>query len=237
MARGPGSAHRSPSTTPTTGARGTRGTRQTTPSDGTGGVLRCRVTAAEEWCGLGCPGLVTVAVCGRRPSRRAPTRFGSTVRPPVTSRVAGRRRRRAGRWRLPLPAGVDGEVFLLQGLGRVSAGSVGRGRRWRGREASGSRVSESDFRSLVEHSKDLVSRHQPDGLCLYASPAALALLGVAPQDLVGRNGDDRVHPDDVAAVAESHTAVCCARWSRGRWCAGSGALTARGSGRRSPSMR
>lgn len=59
------------------------------------------------------------------------------------------------------------------------------------------------FRLLAESSTDLISRHAADGTFLYASPAARSVLGADPEDLVGRNILDVVHPDDVALVADT----------------------------------
>lgn len=88
-------------------------------------------------------------------------------------------------------------------------------------------MSEAYFRSLVEHSTDLVSRHDRDGVCLYASAAAQSLLGVAPADLVGRGCHDRIHPADVPAAVrarrevlrstEPSTVVCRLRHASGAW--------------------
>ena len=45
---------------------------------------------------------------------------------------------------------------------------------------------EAEFRLLAEHSGDFLSRHDGRGRFLYASPACEALLGVRPEQLVGR---------------------------------------------------
>jgi diguanylate cyclase (GGDEF)-like protein/PAS domain S-box-containing protein len=45
---------------------------------------------------------------------------------------------------------------------------------------------EAEFRLLAEHSGDFLSRHDERGRFLYASPACEALLGVRPEQLVGR---------------------------------------------------
>ncbi|MBW4652857.1 MAG: PAS domain S-box protein [Kaiparowitsia implicata GSE-PSE-MK54-09C] len=59
-------------------------------------------------------------------------------------------------------------------------------------------LQQSEFRHrlLADYSTDLISRFTPAGECLYASPAAIALLGYAPDELVGRCHDDFIHPED-----------------------------------------
>src|SRR5436190_13331919 len=51
----------------------------------------------------------------------------------------------------------------------------------------------ADARHVLEHAADLLTVHAPDGTCRYASPAARAVLGRAPEELVG---------DGVFAIAE-----------------------------------
>ena len=65
------------------------------------------------------------------------------------------------------------------------------------RQASALARSEALHRVLAEESSDLITRHAPDGRFLYASRAAHDLLGMAPEELVGTDPADLVHPDDV----------------------------------------
>jgi PAS domain S-box-containing protein len=65
------------------------------------------------------------------------------------------------------------------------------------------RESERRFRLLAEHATDMIARSTPDGVYLYASPACRALLGYAPEELVGRSARDLVHPDDRAGPAKT----------------------------------
>ncbi len=62
------------------------------------------------------------------------------------------------------------------------------------------RESEASFRLLAENSTDVISRNKLDGTYLYLSPACLPMLGYTPDDLVGRNMFDLIHPEDVADV-------------------------------------
>jgi diguanylate cyclase (GGDEF)-like protein/PAS domain S-box-containing protein len=69
------------------------------------------------------------------------------------------------------------------------------------------RASEHRYRLLAEHSTDLISRHTPNGIYLYASPAATTLLGYSPQDLVGQPIQRFIHGDDLPAVLQRHQAL------------------------------
>ncbi len=52
------------------------------------------------------------------------------------------------------------------------------------------------FRSLIEHSPDAISLIDPDGEVLYASASTTKVFGYQPEELVGRNGWDLIHPED-----------------------------------------
>lgn len=69
------------------------------------------------------------------------------------------------------------------------------------------RQSEERFRLLAEHSTDMISRHTADGIYLYASPACRTLLGYAPQELIGNSAYDFFHPDDLAVISNTHSAI------------------------------
>ncbi len=60
--------------------------------------------------------------------------------------------------------------------------------------------SEERFRVLAENSSDVISRHKPDGVYLYASPACAAILGYLPEELLGRSVVEFIHPDEVMAA-------------------------------------
>jgi diguanylate cyclase (GGDEF)-like protein/PAS domain S-box-containing protein len=65
--------------------------------------------------------------------------------------------------------------------------------------------SEERFRILAENSSDVISRHTPDGIFLYVSPACIAMLGYTPDKLQGQTLYDFVHPDDLEAVTERYS--------------------------------
>ena len=56
------------------------------------------------------------------------------------------------------------------------------------------------YQVITESSTDLITRHARDGAILFASPAGMQVLGLEPQELVGRNIVDFVHPEDIARV-------------------------------------
>ena len=61
--------------------------------------------------------------------------------------------------------------------------------------------AEARSRVLAETSTDLICVLEPDGAVRYASPACRDLLGLEPEQLLGRAFTDLVHADDAAGVA------------------------------------
>jgi diguanylate cyclase (GGDEF)-like protein/PAS domain S-box-containing protein len=59
-------------------------------------------------------------------------------------------------------------------------------------------ANDEAFRALVQHSQDIITVHDAQGLTLYESPAASRVLGYPPGALVGRIPFDSIHPKDVA---------------------------------------
>ena len=60
------------------------------------------------------------------------------------------------------------------------------------------RASEERFRSLVQNSSDLTMVTDTTGHITYASEASIRLLGRPPDDLVGEQAAELVHPDDIS---------------------------------------
>jgi PAS domain S-box-containing protein len=65
------------------------------------------------------------------------------------------------------------------------------------------RVRDDTPSDIVENSPDLLARYDPNGVCLYASPASLPLLGYMPEQLIGRRCTSFVHPDDQVDVSDA----------------------------------
>ncbi len=59
---------------------------------------------------------------------------------------------------------------------------------------------EERFRILAENSSDVISRQSLNGTFMYVSPASIAILGYAPEEMVGMNLSAFVHPEDKAAL-------------------------------------
>ena len=68
------------------------------------------------------------------------------------------------------------------------------------------RDSEERFRSLIQNASDVITLLGADGTVRYQSLSITRVLGYEPEDLVGENAFDYIHPDDVdrtlAAFAE-----------------------------------
>src|SRR5204863_5299129 len=61
---------------------------------------------------------------------------------------------------------------------------------------------ERRFRSMLAHSSDLIMLISAEGRITYASPAAVPMLGLSPDELQGRRVSDLVHPGDLAVTVE-----------------------------------
>jgi PAS domain S-box-containing protein len=99
------------------------------------------------------------------------------------------------------------DYVMKDDLARLPA-TVGRGlqeaeaRRERERVERSLKESERRFRSLVMNSSDMITVFAPDGTRLYASPSIERILGYDPEDMIGGNAFDLVHPDDAERVRE-----------------------------------
>jgi len=58
------------------------------------------------------------------------------------------------------------------------------------------RESEERFRSLIENAADLIAIVREDGVLDFLSPSAKRVLGYLPEELVGRDAFEFIHPDD-----------------------------------------
>ena len=61
-------------------------------------------------------------------------------------------------------------------------------------------TSEKRFRALIEHAYDVVLLVSAEATVLYASPSVETVLGYTPEELVGRNGYELIHPDHLRAA-------------------------------------
>jgi PAS domain S-box-containing protein len=60
--------------------------------------------------------------------------------------------------------------------------------------------SEARHRSLIEAAQDVIAVIDEGGIYRFLSPSARDVLGFEPEELVGRNSFDFMHPDDVAKL-------------------------------------
>jgi diguanylate cyclase (GGDEF)-like protein/PAS domain S-box-containing protein len=63
------------------------------------------------------------------------------------------------------------------------------------------------FELLAETLGELASRHSPDGRYIYVSARARQLVGWEPEELIGRQSLDFIHPDDADYVRGAHAAL------------------------------
>jgi PAS domain S-box-containing protein len=61
-------------------------------------------------------------------------------------------------------------------------------------------VREEHYRALITNVMDLISIITPDGDFKYISPSLKRMLGYQPEDMIGRNCFDFIHPDDQGRV-------------------------------------
>jgi PAS domain S-box-containing protein len=62
--------------------------------------------------------------------------------------------------------------------------------------------SESRFRALIENSYDIITMLDKDFNVLYRSPSAIRVTGRVNDEVLGLDGRERIHPDDIGIVAE-----------------------------------
>jgi PAS domain S-box-containing protein len=65
------------------------------------------------------------------------------------------------------------------------------------------RANEARFRTVVQSSWDVFQLVDPGGRIAYESPSVTRVLGYVPQELVGRNVLEFVHPDDAALMRDT----------------------------------
>jgi PAS domain S-box-containing protein len=67
------------------------------------------------------------------------------------------------------------------------------------------RRSEEHFRLLIENASDLITVLNAQGIMQYQSPSVERILGYKPEELIGRNGFEFVHPDDIPKARAAFT--------------------------------
>jgi PAS domain S-box-containing protein len=106
----------------------------------------------------------------------------------------------------------DGSVRHIESVGTVIKGTSGapaavlvvaRDITDRRKAEEALRYSEARFRRLFEHSSDAVALVSGEGFIVYESPSVTRVLGYAPEELIGRNMFDLIHPDDLAQARKA----------------------------------
>jgi|CXWL01.1.fsa_nt_gi PAS domain S-box-containing protein len=123
-------------------------------------------------------------------------------------------------YRVPRP---DGSVMWLEGNPSIIRNSEGvptevvtiyrdiTGRRQLEHDLSAARIaaeeaaeavreSEARYRAMADASLDMIARMSLDGTIRFVSPSAAAVMGYAPEELIGTRTLDYTHPDDAEAV-------------------------------------
>jgi PAS domain S-box-containing protein len=75
----------------------------------------------------------------------------------------------------------------------------------RKRAADKLKASERRFRSLVRNATDLITVLEEDGTILYESPTIERILGYLPEERIGKNAFDYLHPDDREQLKDTFT--------------------------------
>lgn len=60
--------------------------------------------------------------------------------------------------------------------------------------------SEQRFKSLVQEGSDMIGILDLEGNYLYVSPTSMAVLGMSPEDFIGQNAFNFIHPEDAETV-------------------------------------
>lgn len=68
-------------------------------------------------------------------------------------------------------------------------------------------TSEACWEFLSQNFTELIAKHSPEGIFLYASPACHTLVGYTPQELVGSSVYKFFHPQDLANFGNSHSKI------------------------------
>ena len=58
--------------------------------------------------------------------------------------------------------------------------------------------SEAKFLSLIQNSSDIIGILESDGTILYESPSIEGILGYKPEELIGKNAFEFIHPEDIS---------------------------------------
>jgi len=66
---------------------------------------------------------------------------------------------------------------------------------------------ENYYRLIAENTKDMISKHDPNGVYTYVSPACHGLFGYTPDELLGKSAYDFFHPADMGEIRGRHDEI------------------------------
>lgn len=68
-------------------------------------------------------------------------------------------------------------------------------------------LSDPQFRSLIQNSTDIITILEVDGTVRYESPSVEGITGYLPEELIGRNIFEYIHPEDAESVVDAFKQV------------------------------
>ena len=63
------------------------------------------------------------------------------------------------------------------------------------------------YQLLAEYSTDLISRHNPDGICTYVSPSCERILGYKPEEIIGRKNFEFIVEEDLPIAEQVYPEI------------------------------
>ena len=72
--------------------------------------------------------------------------------------------------------------------------------------------SELRFKSLVQEGSDLIGILNVEGYYSYVSPTSISVLGIAPEEFIGKSAFDFIHPDDAENVLTGLQKIITENW-------------------------
>jgi PAS domain S-box-containing protein len=64
------------------------------------------------------------------------------------------------------------------------------------------KIKEEHFRSMIENSTDIITILDEHGTFMYVSPSNFSTVGYQPEELIGKNIADYMHPEDIESIRE-----------------------------------
>ena len=68
-------------------------------------------------------------------------------------------------------------------------------------------ISEEKFRFIAENTTDLICQHDINGFFTYVSNSSKEIIGYEPNELIGQNPYEHIHPDDIIELQKRHESI------------------------------